>query len=297
MNEYSRGENDRGRPFIAPSRSTDASGGRILDRLPLVGRWVRRRRARVEHLPALRRRVRDTYDVDRLAATVVRAGIVDPSEDIVDALAAVHLSRLLDPDGASSAVPVAETERFVVHYGMAPDSPSTVSGPLWTLAREASYRQARATLGSEFVERVEADYGHHCRTLLGKGGWLVLSKPPERWTSEPTWTLTATRTPRDGYGVRGTCDDADLRREYALTDGRLTCRTVRPGRDGTPRSVIDRSALAPADRTDYRAVWGLVAADFEVWRAVAATPDAAADRRAGARLAGRRSAGTSGADD
>lgn len=293
----------------SPSSVTDtggterASADRPLHRVPLVGGWLRRRRAREERLPAFRRRVRESYDVDHLAATVVRKGIVDPSEDVVEALATAHLSRSLDAergDEPGGTVPVAETERFVVHYGAAPNAPSAVSGPLWTLAREASYRQVRATFGDSFVEDVETDFEAHCRTLLEKGGWLVLAKPVEAWADTPEWSLTATRPPETGYGIRGTVEGSDVRRDYALTDGPLMCRTVRSGDDGESSAVLDTTALAPPDHSDPLAVWSLVAADFGAWRDAAAKAndpprDSPAVVRTGDRR--RRAVGSPDGDD
>ncbi|WP_254534735.1 hypothetical protein [Halomarina litorea] len=276
MSDY-RGRGDRRDPpsgpdadaGVAPTEGVDRRGRY---RLPVVGEWLRRRDARADHLPAFRRRVRSAYDVDHLARTVVRRGIVDPSEDIVEALAAVHLSQSLERADAGStappAVPVAESERFVVYYGVAPDAPAAVTGPYWTLAREASYRQVHATFGERFAERIESEYEHRCRTLLEKGGWLVLAKPTAAWVgSEETWTLTATRAPREGYGIRGVDDARDERRDYALTDGPLMCRTVRPDADGGWR-VLDATALAPRDRDDPRSIWRLVREDFAAWRGV-----------------------------
>lgn len=244
----------------------DRHDRRAIERVPLLGAWMRRRRARATRLPGFRRRVGSAYDVDLLARTVVRRGIVDPSEDIVEALAAVHLSQSLDAHPTDGAVTVAESDRFVVYYGVAPDAPPTVSGPYWTLAREASYRQVHAAFGEAFAEQIEADYDHRCRTLLEKGGWLVLAKPAAAWTAGgDSWTLTATRTPHEGYGIRGTTDARDVRRDYTLTDGPLLCRTVRPAAER--ERVVETDALAPGDGADPDAVWRLVREDFAAWRA------------------------------
>lgn len=233
-------------------------------RVPLVGPWLRRRRARTAHLDAFRRRVEAAYDLERVAATVVRKGIVDPTEDVIEALATLHLSASLDARAVvGGCVPVAETERFVCYYGAADAAPPGITSPLWTLAREASYRQVVASFGSAFAERVEARFAPRRRTLLGKDGWLVLAKPETAWADGRTWTLRATGAPRERYAIRGTCPDVAPRRDYALAGGPLLCRTV--GREDGADVVRETDTAAPPVGRHPHAVWEVVAEDFAAW--------------------------------